>query len=158
MQRINSFILNLPFLSSLLVLTAILLVIRIFCRFIFEYCLEGYDIIFFETPQEQLSTQPFYLAVLQVSIIGPIIETFIFQGIIYHVLVMFNCFAKNKWGILIIGSLLFGMVHFFSLSYIIVMSITGAFFMYSYIIRYGKHAYWTTVCLHSLINLYALLL
>jgi hypothetical protein len=155
-NKTNIRIRNLDFIRSVIVLSAALIVIRLICLFIFEYCFDGRDVVFAETPNENLAGQSYLLIVLQVVIIGPLFETFFSQKCLYFILSLFEWFQKSKGRIIIVGALAFGGLHFFTLSYIIVMCITGAFFMYAYTVKHGRHAYWTTACLHAIINGYSL--
>lgn len=59
-----------------------------------------------------------------------------------------------------IDAIIFGIFHFYTLSYIIYNVIAGGLFMYAYTIKQhkeGYYRYWTTVILHTLININAII-
>jgi membrane protease YdiL (CAAX protease family) len=82
----------------------------------------------------------------------------LFQKGIYFLLSQSKWLRKHKFYIVFIGGALFGLIHFFSLSYIIVTMINGLFFMYAYVIKRHKGGYWIVVLLHALVNGLALFL
>lgn len=59
---------------------------------------------------------------------------------------------------MLIGAVVFGVLHFFSLSYIIVTAINGFFFMYAVVIKHKRGGYWLAVLLHAFVNGFGLLL
>ena len=60
---------------------------------------------------------------------------------------VFNC---------LFGGLIFGLIHFYSLSYVIYNFFVGALLMFAYIVRINKSPYWTVVVLHGLMNLFSI--
>jgi hypothetical protein len=125
------------------------------CEFIQEYCFQGRDIIFTKSPNESLNGKFRYFLIFEVITLGPMLETLICQTLPYYIFLHLPAvFFKRKCWLVIIGGFFFGLLHFYSLSYIIVTFIIGMFFMYTYIIKYGKHGYWATVCLHAMLNGY----
>jgi len=130
-------------------LGSILGCIYFICWFVDYKILGGIDIIFTEIP----TYEPAAITVLlQVLILGPLVETLIFQKGAYLLLYQSEWLRKHKSCIILIGGVIFGLVHFFSLTYIIVTMISGFFFMYAYVIRYNKGAYWMVVLLHAFVN------
>ena len=149
MKKFNNFIRTKPFPLSFLLLGSILGCVYFICWFIFYKILGGNDIIFTEIP----TYEPTLITVLlQVLILGPLIETLIFQKGCYLLLSQSKWLRKHKHYIILIGGVIFGLVHFFSLSYIIVTTINGFFFMYAVVIRNNRGGYWLAVLLHALVN------
>ena len=64
---------------------------------------------------------------------------------------------KKKFMIAIIGGLVFGSLHFYSLSYMVYHFFIGFLYMSAFIIKIDKEPYWTVVVLHGLINLLVIL-
>jgi hypothetical protein len=157
MKKINNYIRNLNFIASVCILSIALIGVHVACEFIQEYCFQGQDILFTKTPNERLNGKFRYFIIFEVITLGPMLETLICQTLPYFICLQFQIFLKYKYWIVIISGLGFGLLHFYSLSYIIVMFITGMFFMYTYIIKYGKHGYWATVCLHAVLNAFTVL-
>lgn len=85
-------------------------------------------------------------------ILAPILETLFFQSIFYSI---YKYFKLNKWVIIMISSIAFGIFHNYSLFFIIQTSIVGAVFMYMYILRgnINKNPFISTVFAHFALNL-----
>ena len=95
--------------------------------------------------------------VFSVVVIAPLLETLIFQSLAYRFISRINFFRKHKVWIIIVSALIFGIVHSYSISYMVFGFIVGCVFMYAYILRIGKKPYWTVVAIHLLLNLSAIL-
>ncbi len=83
----------------------------------------------------------------------PIFETLIFQKLPYWGLSKLKFFKNNIIFICLISSIIFGALHYYSITYMLFALIIGMVFMFGYICRQGKASYWTIVLLHSLYNL-----
>jgi hypothetical protein len=114
------------------------------------------DIVFVATPNETLMTQSYLTQILEAVIIGPLIETFIFQKVAYTCFSYIKWMKQHKMMIVLFGAIIFGIVHCFSLSYIIYNMFTGCLLMFAYIIKLHKNPYWFVVILHGLMNLFAI--
>jgi membrane protease YdiL (CAAX protease family) len=154
-MEFSNFIRTKSFLSSLLILGSILGSVYFLCWFVHYKIFAGHDIIFTEIPDY---TEISIILVLQVTVLGPLIETLLCQKGIYFLLSQSKWLRKHKFYIVLIGGVLFGLLHFFSLSYIIVTMIMGIFFMYAYVIKRHKGGYWIVVLLHAFVNGLALFL
>ncbi len=150
MKKINLFILKKSFFTSFLILGSILGSIYFLCWFIFYKLLDGRDIVLTQVPD--YSQQALWFFIIQVIIFAPIVETLLFQECVYHVLKQSKWLRKRKMCIIIIGAVFFGLLHFFSLSYIIVTTICGFFFMYAVVIRNNRGGFWMAVLLHAFVN------
>ena len=85
-------------------------------------------------------------------VIAPILETMIFQK---AAIALSKFFLKNNFISVIISSLLFGLMHFYSFSSILMTSLMGFYFGLHYTILYRKKSkpLLTTAILHSCWNL-----
>jgi len=119
--------------------------------------LEKWDVIFMPTPNDTLMTRPIYIQILVAVIIGPLIETLIFQKWLYKLLSLIKWLKQRKLLIMIIGALVFGAVHIYSLLYIVFAVFMGFLFMFAYVARIGKNPFWTVFVLHALTNLFVIL-
>ena len=144
------------FIVSLSILFLLFLCFYIIWTPLFYLILEKWDITFMPTPNETLMTQPIYEQILLAVIIGPLIETLLSQKLVYKLLSLIKFLKQHKILILILGALFFGILHFYSLSYIVYNVFMGFLFMYAYIVRINKNPYWTVVALHGLTNLFAI--
>jgi len=119
--------------------------------------LEKWDVIFIPTPNDTLMTRPIYIQILLAVIIGPSIETLIFQKWLYKLLSLVKWLKRRKLLIMIIGALAFGAIHIYSLSYIVFTVFMGFLFMFAYVARIGKNPFRTVFVLHALANLFVIL-
>ena len=157
MQKISHYIRNLSFFYAFSILATALGSVYFLVWLIYHKLLgTRYDIIFVENPHS--FHQTYWGLVFGAIVIASLLETVIFQVGGYHLLKKIKCLQKRKCYIVLIGGILFGLFHFFSLSYIIVTTITGTFFMYAYIIKRHKGGYWLVVLLHAFVNGLALFL
>lgn len=128
---------------------------------VFNKLLHGLDIVWGDLPEDNFSEQLWFLDVFNVLILGPIVETIICQALVFYLLSLIHWFNKKKNAIIIVGAILFALIHFYSISYVIFTAITGGLFMYAYVVKIEKGA--LAACsivaiLHGLTNLFALFL
>ena len=95
----------------------------------------------------------FIMAVIAV----PLTETLIFQKLIYFLMSRTRYFRRHRGWIVAVSAVIFGLNHFYSLFYIIWAGLVGALFMWGYIIRLHRGAFWLIAASHALINLLSLL-
>lgn len=81
-------------------------------------------------------------------------ETLIFQYAIIKILRKINILKNCDLIIILISSVIFGLAHSYSLSYIIYATIIGVFLAYSFVIYEKKEvsSFWTVCAIHSLRN------
>ncbi|MGL5785999.1 MAG: CPBP family glutamic-type intramembrane protease [Bacteroidales bacterium] len=84
---------------------------------------------------------------------GPFVETVIFQFLPYVILSRISYLKKNPVYIILISTFLFGLTHNYSAHHIIYSTMVGFFYMYLYIMRTGKHPFYTVFILHAVSNL-----
>lgn len=92
--------------------------------------------------------------VITAVFVAPIFETALFQAFPYVILRRFKTMRGDRWWIVIIGGVIFGAQHFYSLQYMLVTTFMGAIMMYGYIVKFKnlKTAYWSLVVFHALWN------
>ena len=117
MGKINNYIRTKPFPLSFLLLGSVLGCVYFICWFIFYKILGGIDIVFTEIPTYEPTS---ITVILQLLILGPLLETLLFQKGVYFLLRQSEWLINHKPYIVIIGGVFFGLLHFFSLAYIIV--------------------------------------
>lgn len=110
------------------------------------------------TPNETIMQQPFVEQILATVIMRPIIETLLSQKWLYSSLSLINRLKGNKIRIVIIGGIIFGLLHFYSLSYIVYNIFMGILFMSAYILRKEENPFLSVAALHALTNLFVLII
>ncbi|WP_295125660.1 CPBP family intramembrane glutamic endopeptidase [uncultured Chitinophaga sp.] len=90
-------------------------------------------------------------------VIAPPVETYFFQKLFYD---YFTGNGKSKVWLIILSSIIFGLFHFYSISYVIVAALNGVLFIYTYIIWQGHKIskYLIVTMIHAFHNLFFLLL
>lgn len=144
------------FFVSILYLFSLFLVFYIIWTPVYYYFLEKYDIIFSPTPNETIMTVGLGRQLLEVVIFAPLIETLIFQKWFYNLFSLIGWLNRYKIFIILISAVAFGLIHFYSLSYIIYNFFIGVLLMFTYIIRIENRPYWTVAILHGLMNLFSI--
>lgn len=107
-------------------------------------------------PQNMLDfkNDALYLA-LSSLIKAPLVETFLFQMVMFWLLRKIKWLDRHKIYIMLISGVVFGSMHWYSPAYIVVASVLGIFFMFFYITRFRKGAYWCVAAVHAIVNLIA---
>jgi membrane protease YdiL (CAAX protease family) len=146
------------FVVSILYLFILFLVFYIVWTPVYYYFLEKYDILFSPTPNETIMTAGLGQQILAIVILAPLIETLIFQKWVYQALSLVGWLKRYKILIIFLSAVIFGLIHFYSLSYVIYNFFTGALLMMAYIIKIDKNPYWTVVLLHGLMNLFSIVI
>jgi len=128
-------------------------------EFSHKFLLDGKDIVFVtSTPNVQLFEYDMSINILTMVFLGPLIETFLFQTMPYLFLNHVGWFRQNMFAIVIIGAFSFGLLHFFTLSYVLFNVFAGGFLMFTYVIRQRRLPYLSTFALHAINNLTAIIL
>lgn len=89
-----------------------------------------------------------------VIILGPILETYLFQHLPFKLLQKWNL-TKRKYGIyIVITTIVFSLLHCYSLQYIIAVIPGGIILAYVYVFycKSMRKAFWSTTIIHSLRN------
>ena len=123
---------------SVLYLFALFLMFYILWTSVYYNFLEKYDILFSPTPNETIMTQGLGKQIFLAVILAPLIETLIFQKWVYQLLSLVGWLKRNKILIIFISAVIFGMIHYYSLSYVIYNFFAGALLMFAYIVRIDR--------------------
>ena len=140
--------------TNILLFSFVLCIISLFLKtlvFSFRYIFNIQDISF----RERLITQNFKISIgtiIDTVIIAPVLETLVFQSLFFIIMKRFNI---NKWIIILISSISFGVYHNYSIFYMINTSLIGFVFIYMYIQRANaeKKPALSIIVAHSMINL-----
>ncbi|WP_029687890.1 CPBP family intramembrane glutamic endopeptidase [Thermoanaerobacter sp. A7A] len=94
------------------------------------------------------------------GIVGPILETYLFQVVLLYLLSKINYLNNNKILLIIIASMIFGIGHHYSFSYIIFGFLAGLIFNYSYLIYKNKtmSSFAIVLSIHSIYNIIMIVL
>jgi len=96
----------------------------------------------------------FILNFIKIVIVAPLFETFICQYAVFKLLSQFSFFRNHQSFIIVISAASFGIMHYYSLIYIVYAFIMGLFLMYAYMLRLQKEDSFKAVSsIHALINL-----
>lgn len=89
--------------------------------------------------------------------IAPLIETLIFQTSIFYLLGKIKFFRDRKWLIILVSAIAFGMVHTYSVLYVLYGFLIGLILAYAYQVSYDRpnSPFKTITCVHALRNLIA---
>jgi len=133
----------------------LLLLLQILNGYIFNYLNKNF--FYFESPffEEIPAKEMFFLVV----IIAPIIETLIFQYLLFSLLNQIR--IKNTLIIVLLMSFAFSLAHWYHWLYVVATFINGFFlnYFYVYIYKYRNElvAVLLTIALHASYNLYGFL-
>lgn len=90
-------------------------------------------------------------------ILAPLIESLLFQTLFFS---LYKRFRINKWVIILLSTVLFGLYHNYSIFYIVNTGIVGFLFMYFYILRAEQEnkPFFATVVAHVFFNFAAIVI
>jgi hypothetical protein len=111
--------------------------------------------------QSSLQTEEMSLkSIIFFVIVVPILETWLNQYLVFNTLVKYNYFSGRKYMIIFISGAIFGLLHYYSLSYIIWAFFFGSYLCFCYWIFkvISNKAFLLTCLIHIIRNLTALLL
>ncbi len=93
-------------------------------------------------------------------ILFPILETWLNQYLIFNTLSKYSYFSNKKYLIIIISGLIFGLLHYYSFSYIVWAFFFGSYLCFCYYIFgiISNKAFLLTCLIHIIRNLIALIL
>jgi hypothetical protein len=106
----------------------------------------------------QFDVSPILMFIL-VGIVGPIIETYLFQVVLIYFLKKVNYLNNNKALLVIVASIIFGVLHNYSYDYIIFGFLFGMILNYSYLIYKNKtlSSFIIALTIHIIYNILVLL-
>ena len=109
------------------------------------------DYQFRPEPIDMLKSDPWNLVFTSV-IIAPLIETLLNQMLPWLVLKRFKTVRRHRVIAVVLSGLIFGVLHFYSASYILITTLMGMVMMWAYIVKYRKNPYWNLVLFHAFWN------
>ena len=113
----------------------------------------GIENVVYESMKETFADYSLTQMIVEVGLIGPIIETLILQSFVYYLLSKVPFFRRN-WGIIVfIGGVLFAVWHAYSVYHTISMFPFGCILMFAYTIKKGKGGFWIASAIHIINNL-----
>lgn len=115
------------------------------------------DIVFFKPPS--INKDGVLGIIIKGLLVAPLLETLVFQRFIYFLFSKISYLNNKNTLSCIVSGLLFGLSHAYSLYYIIVTTLVGFVFMYTYLIyiKNLKKSFWFVATIHFLVNLSALI-
>jgi Type II CAAX prenyl endopeptidase Rce1-like len=151
LNEINTKLQNLNRIAFILLLNIVLFIIAIGSRFIFGLIIEN-DIVWFDPP---FKGESLLVIILFAVLFGPLLETYINQSLPYFLLSKVKYFKERRYLIIFISALFFGVLHLYSLFYIIYAFFLGLVFMYGYMLKVevDKKAFYLIAISHSIFNL-----
>jgi uncharacterized protein len=151
LERINISFNRLGSISFVLVVTSILFIIAFSSNIILGFIKQN-DHIFFELQSKEKSFVFIYIVPL---IFAPVFETFLGQALPYYLLKKVSFISQKSSLILIASAIIFGLLHFYSLFYMIYAFLIGLVLMYAYMVRVKNHknAFLLVAICHALLNL-----
>jgi uncharacterized protein len=151
LQNISTQFKSLNRITFILILTSALYILAI-CFNLFFGLIKGKDIILIGFPSKEKNIA---LLLFSSIILAPIFETILGQSLPYYLLNKIKYLNERSYLILLISALFFGLIHFYSLFYILYGFLLGLVLMYGYMIRIrsDKKTYFLIVICHSLLNL-----
>ena len=150
-NKLNFRLQNTNRLNFVLIVTLVLFAIAFILSYVFGY-LRDYDIPLINFPdQEKTTVLLFFSSVILI----PLIETFLNQFLPYYLLIKVKYLREKSYLILLISAVFFGVLHFYSVFYIIFGFLLGLVFMYGYMVRIktDNKTFYLIAITHALFNL-----
>lgn len=100
------------------------------------------------------SIDQFIIELIIAGLVGPVIETFIFQYGIIEILSFYDRFKARKWLVAVISAFIFGLTHTYSVWYIVYAFVLGLLLAYAYFTYKKKShsAFWIVFWIHCIRN------
>lgn len=153
-KRYNNYLWNQNVFYSLLILFVTYIPFYIVWTTSYFLLFENYDIAFIPTPNETILTKPLPIVILFPVIIDPFFETLTCQYALFYGFSLINWFNNRRSRIIWVAALLFGILHFYSISYMVYNFFMGMWYMYIFIVKQHKKPLLTTYLFHALHNLF----
>jgi len=151
LQKINLSLNKLNSIPFVIVFTSILYIVSFSSNFILGFIKQNDHILIdFHSKGEN-----FVLIYVVPLFFAPVFETFLGQSLPYFLLKKIRFLNEKSYLILIISAVIFGLLHFYSLFYMIYAFLIGIVLMYAYMVRVKSHknAFLLVAICHSLLNL-----
>lgn len=85
-------------------------------------------------------------------LVAPLFETALFQALPYYLLNKIDFFRERIWLIILVSSIVFALLHFYSIFYVLFAFFPGVLLMTGYHLRQGRHPFATIFMVHLMIN------
>jgi hypothetical protein len=151
LQKINARLQNSSRITFIIILTSVLYFVAFSFNFVISF-IKAKDIIWIDLSKKENSISLLFISPI---IIAPIFETFLGQYLPYYLLNKVKYLNERSYLILLASALFFGLLHLYSLFYILYAFILGLIFMYGYMIRIktDKNAFILIAISHSILNI-----
>jgi uncharacterized protein len=151
LRKITIYLKELKGITFVLVITSLLYFVS-FCSNIVLGFINQKDLNFVDLQGKENSIVFLFITPV---ILAPIFETFLGQSLPYYLLKKINYLNERSYLILIVSALIFGLLHFYSLFYIIYAFFLGLILSYGYMLRVknDKRTFILIAICHSLLNL-----
>lgn len=151
LQKLNTCLLSVNRFGFTIIITSVLYIIAFSTNYILGF-IKQRDIILINFHNEETSSVILFVTTV---ILAPIVETFIGQSLPYKLLQRINYFKGKDFLILITAASFFGLIHFYSIFYIIYAFLVGLVLMYGYMLRIkvDNKSFTVIAICHSLLNL-----
>ncbi len=151
LQKVTSRIRNTGRIGFVTIITLTSFFIAFILSIVFSY-LRDWDIIILNFPDREKNLITLFFTTV---IITPIMETFLNQYLPYYLLKKVKYFQERSYLILLASALFFGLLHLYSLFYIIFGFLLGLVFMYGYMVRIktDNKTFYLIAITHALFNL-----
>ena len=150
LQKITIYLSKSKGITFVFLITSLLYLVSISCNIVLGF-IEQKDLIFVNFHGKENSIVFLFIAPI---ILAPIVETFLGQSLPYYLLKKFSYMNGRNYLVITASALFFGLLHFYSLFYIIYAFLLGLVLSYGYVvrIRYDKNAFLLIAVCHALLN------
>jgi uncharacterized protein len=151
LQKITIYLRKLKGITFVFIVTSLLYIVSISFNIVLGF-IKQKDLIFLDYQSKGNSIVFIFIAPI---LLAPILETFLGQYLPYYLLIKINYMKERSYLILIASALFFGLLHFYSLFYIIYAFFLGLILSYGYMLRVkdDKRTFIFIAICHSLLNL-----
>ena len=151
LQRITICLNKLRGITFVLVITSLLYIVSFSSNMVLGF-IKQKDLIFIDFHDNEKSIVLIYIVPL---LFAPIFETILGQSLPYFLLKKVRFMNERSCLILVASALFFGLLHFYSLFYMIYAFLIGLVLMYGYMVRIynNKNAFLLIAICHSILNL-----
>lgn len=150
LQKITIYLRKLKGITFVLIITSLLYFVSFSSNIVIGF-IKQKDLIFIDFLGKENSIVLLFITTI---ILAPIFETFLGQFLPYYLLKRINYMNERSYLILIASALFFGLLHFYSLFYMIYAFFLGLVLSYGYMVRIknDKNAFLLIAISHSFLN------
>jgi hypothetical protein len=150
LQKITTYLSKIKGITFVFIITSLLYLVSISCNIVLGF-IKQKDLIFLNFPSKENSIVFIFITPI---ILAPIIETFLGQSLPYYLLKKLGYMNGRNYLVITASALFFGILHFYSLFYIIYAFLLGLVLSYGYVVRIksDKNAFLLIAVCHALLN------